>query len=57
MNLLLIEYNDIDKINPFPFNHGLKHVKNVCNIMDKLTDILNIAGEEKEALLIACCTS
>ena len=46
-------YNAIDKINPFPFNHGLKHVKNVCKIMDKLCDTLNITGEEKEALLIA----
>ena len=46
-------YNKIDEINPFPFNHGLKHVKNVCNIMDKLCDSLNIGGEEKEALLIA----
>jgi len=46
-------YNAIDKINPYPFNHGLKHVKNVCNNMDRLCDTLGIAGEEKEALLIA----
>lgn len=46
-------YNEIDRINPFPFNHGLKHVKNVCNIMNKLCDTLEIIGEEKEALLIA----
>lgn len=47
-------YNAIDEINPYPFNHGLKHVKNVCNIMNRLCDILNISGGEKEALLIAC---
>ena len=46
-------YNKIDDINPYPFNHGLKHVKNVCKIMDKLCSTLEISGEEKEALLIA----
>ena len=46
-------YNKIDEINPYPFNHGLKHVKNVCKIMDKLCEILDISEEEKEALLIA----
>ena len=47
-------YNKIDAINPYPFNHGLKHVKNVCCIMDRLCDKLNIIWEEKGALLIAC---
>ena len=46
-------YNKIDEINPYPFSHGLKHVKNVCKIMDKLCSTLDITGEEKEALLIA----
>ena len=46
-------YNKIDEINPYPFNHGLNHVKNVCKIMDKLCSTLDINGEEKEALLIA----
>ena len=48
------QYGKIDVINPYPFNHGLKHVTNVCNIMNKLCDKLNIIGDEKEALLIAC---
>lgn len=48
------EYNKIDKINPYPFNHGLQHVKNVCGIMEKLCNTLNIEEEKKEALLIAC---
>ncbi len=48
------EYKKIDAINPYPFNHGLKHVKNVCKIMEKLCDLLGIDGDEKEALLIAC---
>ena len=51
---IIEEYKKIDSINPYPFNHGLKHINNVCNIMDRLTNTLNIVGEEKEALLIAC---
>ena len=37
-NKVIENYNKIDDINPYPFNHGLKHVKNVCKIMDKLCD-------------------
>ena len=48
------EYQKIDNINPFPFNHGLQHIHNVCGIMDKLTKTLGITGEEKDALMIAC---
>ena len=51
---LIENYNNIDAINPYPFNHGLKHVKNVCKIMDKLCNKLHIVWEEKDALLIAC---
>ena len=53
-NRVIEAYNKIDAINPYPFNHGLKHVKNVCHIMDRLCDKLNIIGEERDALLIAC---
>ena len=52
-NKVIENYNKIDDINPYPFNHGLKQVKNVCKIMDKLCSTLDITGEEKEALLIA----
>lgn len=48
------QYNAIDKINPYPFNHGLKHVENVCKIMNDLCNVLKIDGEKKDALLIAC---
>ena len=47
-------YNKIDKINVDSFNHGLKHAKNVCKIMDELCNLLEINSEKKEALLIAC---
>lgn len=48
------QYNKIDLINPYAFSHGLKHVKNVCNIMERLCDVLKIDGEKRDALLIAC---
>jgi len=51
---LIENYHNIDAINPYPFNHGLKHINNVCKIMDKLCNKLYIVWEEKEALLIAC---
>lgn len=52
-NKVIENYNKIDEINPYPFNRGLKHVKNVCKIMDKLCDLLSIDRKKKEALLIA----
>ena len=48
------EYSEIDRQNKYPFNHGLQHVKNVCETMSKLCDALGILDEEKECLLIAC---
>ena len=48
------EYTKIDKQNKYPFNHGLQHIKNVCDLMSKLCDALKIKDEEKECLLIAC---
>ena len=48
------EYSKIDKINPFAFSHGLRHINNVCNNMKMLCKILNIDDEMKDALLIAC---
>lgn len=53
-NKVIEHYNKIDEINPYVFNHGLKHVKNVCNIMNRLCDKLDINWEEKDALLVAC---
>ena len=32
-------YKKIDGINDFHFNHGLKHVKNVCEIMNIIGDV------------------
>ncbi len=52
-NLVIENYSKIDEINPYPFNHGLKHVKNVCKIMNELCDTLKIDDEKRESLLIA----
>lgn len=52
--LVISKYNEIDKSNPFPFNHGLKHVVNVCNLMNRLGAVLELDEEKLNALLIAC---
>ena len=52
--IVVEEYGKIDNINPYPFNHGLKHVGNVCMIMEELCDVLKIEDDKKSALLISC---
>jgi HD superfamily phosphodiesterase len=52
--IIIDEYKKIDAQNKYPFNHGLQHIKNVCEIMNKLCDALDIIGIEKDSLLIAC---
>lgn len=52
-HMVIKNYTNIDKINEFPFNHGLKHVRNVCEIIEELCDILRLDKDMKEALLIA----
>lgn len=46
------QYNKIDLINPYAFNHDLKHIRNVWNIMQRLCDTLEINGEENERKLL-----
>lgn len=46
-------YKKIDEINDVPFSHGMKHIKNVCNIMNDLCDVFNVDKDMKDALLIA----
>jgi HD superfamily phosphohydrolase YqeK len=47
------QYNRIDSINSEPFSHGLKHIRNVCEIINRLCNVLEIDSEERDALLIA----
>jgi len=51
--LILEEYRKIDEQNAVLFSHGLKHVRNVVEVMRKLTDSLGIVGENKDDLEIA----
>lgn len=46
-------YKGIDEVNQEYFSHGMRHIKNVCNIMSELCDLLNVDKYMKEALLIA----
>lgn len=46
-------YNKNDEISKDIFNHGLKHIKNVCNIMNEICDVLKIEPDVKDALMIA----
>ncbi len=50
---ILSEYEKIDKLNPYPFSHGMQHIKNVVEIIIKLSEVLNIDEETKNNLLIA----
>jgi len=47
------EYRKIDENNAVPFSHGMKHVKNVVKVIEKLTDALGIVGTERDDLLVA----
>lgn len=53
-DLVITKYKEIDEENPFAFNHGLKHIINVCDYMNRLGNILGIDKERLNALLIAC---
>ena len=46
--IVVKNYNAIDEINPFPFNHGLRHVTNVCKIMDKFAILLVLKVKKKK---------
>ncbi len=51
--VIINEYKKIDKQNQHSFNHGMKHIQNVVEIIYKLSDVLNIDEEVKNNLLIA----
>jgi len=46
-------YNEIEKINPWSFSHGIKHINNVLKHIIKITDMLELSDEDKRDLLIA----
>ena len=51
---IIERYKKIDAQNVFPFSHGLQHIRNMVEIMNKITKVLKITGKEKRNLLIAC---
>ncbi len=47
------KYEAIDKINPYPFNHGMKHINNVVKLSDELTNVFELSERELEMLKVA----
>ncbi|MCT4611743.1 MAG: HD domain-containing protein [Clostridia bacterium] len=46
-------YGEIDKTNPYPFNHGLKHINNVLENVNRMVEMIEISDIDKRDLLIA----
>lgn len=46
-------YQEIDKLNQFPANHGMKHILNVIGLSEKISSILNLKDREKLMLQTA----
>ena len=51
--LIINEYEKVDMQNEYPFNHGMQHIKNVIEIIQKISIVLNISKKEESNLLIA----
>lgn len=49
-NEILDRYKSIDKVNPYPFNHGIKHINNVVALADKIAPLFNLTQREVEIL-------
>lgn len=50
---ILNEYAKIDKINPYPSNHGIKHIKNVLQLVDKIIPLFDLSN--REVLILKTC--
>lgn len=47
------KYDAIDKINPYPFNHGMKHIHNVVRLAKMASKELGLSSREQTMLLVA----
>lgn len=47
---ILQKYAAIDEINPYPFNHGMKHIENVVKLVDKIAPLFKLSSREVEIL-------
>lgn len=50
---VLAKYAAIDKVNPYPFNHGMKHIKNVVRLAEGIAQIFDLTDRDIE-ILKAC---
>ncbi len=50
---ILNKYRAIDKINPYPFSHGIKHIHNVLALTDKIAPVFQLT--ERETLILKVC--
>lgn len=49
---ILSKYEMIDKINPYPFNHGMGHIKNVVSLVDDIANCFGLNDREVEILKV-----
>lgn len=49
---VLEKYQAIDKVNAYPFNHGMKHINNVIALVDKIAPLFDLSEREIEILKI-----
>ena len=50
---ILEKYAAIDKINPYPFSHGIKHIVNCVALVDKIAPVFNLS--EREVFVLKVC--
>ena len=50
---ILEKYAEIDKINPYPFSHGMKHILNVVALVDKIAPVFNLT--KREVFVLKVC--
>lgn len=49
---VLDKYEAIDKVNPYPLSHGMKHIHNTVALVDKLAPLFDLSERETEILKI-----
>ena len=47
------KYKAIDKVNPYPFSHGMKHIYDVLDLTDKISAVFHLS--QREILILKAC--
>lgn len=47
------EYNKIDAVNPYPSNHGMKHIYGVLDLIDRSSEVFELT--ERDILILKTC--